>query len=320
MTTTLTLYTPAGALAKAPPLKLAAKRLARLGFEVRIDIDALARQQRFGGDDDTRLAAIHRVASEAPGIALATRGGYGLTRLLDRIDWHLLAKSIEQGTRWVGMSDLTSLQLGLLAHARSPATITWSGPLACDDFGRSEAEGGVDDVTQDCFTEAMSGVLEAVGFRTEAGFDGLEAQGTLWGGNLCVLNSLLGTPHFPRIKGGILFLEDVNEHPYRIERSLLQLSQAGVLDAQKAIVLGDFSGWRASPQDRGYNLKSAIEAVRAVTRTPILTGLPFGHVATKVCLPVGAEVEMFVQGRNVLIGWQGHGLLGHDHAHPSHSH
>ncbi|MGS0759039.1 LD-carboxypeptidase, partial [Roseateles sp. GG27B] len=76
--------------------------------------------------------------------------------------------------------------------------------------------------------------------------------------------------------------------PYRIERNLLQLAQAGVLDAQKAIVLGDFSGWRKSPLDRGYSLKSAIEAVRAVTQTPILTGLPFGHVQTKVCLPVGA--------------------------------
>ena len=313
--TSLTLYTPAGVLAQAQPLKRAAKRLSKLGFEVQIDADALAKYQRFGGDDDTRLAALHRVASAAPGIALATRGGYGMTRLLDRIDWALLAKSIAQGTRWVGMSDLTSLQMGLLAHAKSPHNISWSGPLACEDFGRSEADGGVDDVTQDCFTEAMSGLLEAVGFRTTAGFDGLTAKGVLWGGNLCVLNSLLGTPHFPRIKGGVLFLEDVNEHPYRVERNLLQLAQAGVLDAQKVIVLGDFSGWRKSPLDRGYSLKSAIEAVRAVTKTPILTGLPFGHVQTKVCLPVGAKVELFVQGRDVLIGWQGHGLLGHDHHH-----
>ena len=296
------LYTPAGRLAKAAPLKLAAKRLTQLGFEVSIDADALARHQRFGGDDATRLAAIHRVAAAAPSIALATRGGYGMTRLLDQLDWDLLVRSIEQGTRWVGMSDLTSLQLGLLAHVKG-AAVTWSGPLACEDFGRSEADGGVDDVTQDCFVEAMSGLLEAVGFRTEAGFDGLSAGGRLWGGNLCVLNSLLGTAHFPRIKGGILFLEDVNEHPYRVERNLLQLQQAGVLDAQKAIVLGDFSGWRKSPLDHGYTMKSAVAALRAVTRTPILTGLPFGHVATKVCLPVGAKVELVVQGRDVLIGW-----------------
>jgi muramoyltetrapeptide carboxypeptidase len=149
----------------------------------------------------------------------------------------------------------------------------------------------------------MSGALEAVGFRTEDGFDGLETKGTLWGGNLCVLNTLLGTPHWPKVKGGILFLEDVNEHPYRIERSLLQLHQAGVLDAQKAIVLGAFTDYRKSPLDRGYNLKTVIAYLRSMTKTPILTGLPFGHVPTKVSLPVGAKVTLLVQARDVLIGW-----------------
>ena len=314
MSNSLTLYTPAGVLDKAQPIKRAAKRLAKLGFEVTIDAAAFDKHQRFGGDDDTRLHAIHRVAAAAPSVALATRGGYGLTRLLDRIDWKLLAKSVEQGTRWVGQSDLTALQLGLLAHAKAPNVITWAGPLGMD-FGRADKDGGVDDVTQDCFTEAMSGQLEAVGFRTEKGFDGLTLNGQLWGGNLCMVNSMLGTQHFPRIKGGILFLEDINEHPYRVERSLLQLAQAGVLDAQKAIVLGDFGGWRASPLDRGYDLKSAIAALRAVTKTPILTGLPFGHVDTKVCLPVGAKVDLVVQGRNVLLGWQNDPLLKHEHEH-----
>lgn len=310
----LTLYTPAGVLAQPQPLRRAAKRLAKLGFEVEIDESALAKHQRFGGDDATRLAALHRVAKAGPSVAMASRGGYGLTRLLDQIDWKLMIKSAERGTRWVGQSDLTSLQLGMLAHAKNHGPITWAGPLACDDFGRTEEEGGVDEITQDCFTEAMSGALEAVGFRTEAGFEELGVRGTLWGGNLCVLNSLLGTPHFPKIKGGILFLEDVNEHPYRVERSLLQLQQAGVLDAQKAVVLGDFSGWRKSPLDRGYSLKVAIERVRTATKTPILTGLPFGHVRTKVCLPVGAKAELYVQGRDVLVGWAAeHGHEHHDH-------
>ncbi|MEO5883042.1 MAG: LD-carboxypeptidase [Caldimonas sp.] len=297
----LLMFSPAGVLRSAVPLRRAARRLGALGFDVSIDETAATRAQRFAGDDATRLAAIHRVAAARPSIALATRGGYGLTRLLGRIDWKRIAKSVESGTRWVGMSDLTSLQLGLLAHAGGG--VTWAGPLACDDFGRTESEGGVDDVTRDCFLEAMSGALEAVGFRTGAGLDGLAVRGTLWGGNLCVLNSLLGTPHFPRIKGGILFLEDVNEHPYRIERNLLQLQQAGVLDRQRAIVLGAFTAWKKSANDRGYSLRSAIDRIRAATRTPILTGLPFGHVPTKVTMPVGARAQLLVDGRNAFIGW-----------------
>lgn len=300
--TALTLFTPAGVLLNGKGVRLAAKRLSALGFEVQIDTAALLKHLRFGGDDDTRLGALHRVATEAPSVALATRGGYGLTRLLDRIDWKLITRSIERGTRWVGHSDMTTLQLGLLAHGgllTHGKARTWAGPMAADDFGRDT----VDDVTQACFLEAMSGELEAVGFRTEVGFDGLGVSGTLWGGNLCMVNSLLGTRHWPSVKGGVLFLEDVNEHPYRIERNMLQLQQAGVLDAQKAVVLGAFSNYRKSPNDRGYALKSVLQHLRALTRTPILTGLPFGHVPTKVSLPVGARVQLLVQGRDALIGW-----------------
>lgn len=300
----LVLLSPAGVVAQPAAVRRAAKRLTAHGFEVQIDAAALARHQRFAGDDDTRLDALHRVARAAPFVAMATRGGYGLTRLLDRLDWKLLAQSVEQGTRWVGHSDLTALQLGLLAHAGGRSKpITWAGPLAAEHFGRDEVQGGVDEVTEGCFLEAMRGELEAVGFRTEAGFDGLDVRGTLWGGNLTVLLSLLGTPHWPRIKRGILFLEDVNEHPYRVERNLLQLHQAGVLDAQRAVLLGHFSHWKPSPLDRGYTLKTAVAHVRSVTRTPILTGLPMGHVPTIVSLPIGARVTLATQGREAFVGW-----------------
>lgn len=296
----LILFSPAGVVARAAPLRLAARRLAALGFEVSVDEDALARAQRFAGSDERRLAALHRVAAQAPSVAMATRGGYGLTRLLDGIDWKLLARSVERGTRWVGYSDMTALQLGLLAHTGAGS---WAGPTAIDHFGRSQADGGLDEVTPDCFREAMSGELEAVGFRTEAGFDGLQASGRLWGGNLSVLCSLLGTPHWPRVRGGVLFLEDVNEHPYRVERMLMQLHQAGVLAAQKAVLLGAFSGWKPSPLDRGYTLKTAIAQLRSVSTTPLLTGLPVGHVPTVVTLPVGRKVTLLVQGRDALVGW-----------------
>ena len=296
----LCLFSPAGVSIKAAPVRLALKRLRARGFDAYLDEAALKRFQRFGGDDDTRLAALHRIAREAPSVAMAVRGGYGLTRLLDRIDWPLLARSVEAGTRWVGLSDITALQLGLLAHG---GAISWAGPTAAEDFGRSDEAGGVDDVTADCFGEAMSGELEAVGFRTEPGFDGLDLRGRLWGGNLTVLLSLLGTPHWPRVKGGILFLEDVNEQPYRVERMLLQLHQAGVLAAQKAVLLGHFTVHAKSPLDRGYSLRVAVRQLRSVCRTPILTGLPFGHVPTKVPLPVGARVQLAVQGREVFVGW-----------------
>lgn len=298
--TLLNVFAPSGVELRAPALKLARQRLTALGFQVVLDASVRARHQRFAGDDETRLATLYRVADAAPSVAMACRGGYGLTRSLDAIDWKRMARSVERGTRWVGHSDLTALQLGLLAHTGARS---WQGPMACDDFGRADDAGGIDEVTRDGFVEAMAGELEAVGFRTEAGFDGLQARGVLWGGNLAMLQSMLGTRHFPQVKGGVLFLEDVNEHPYRIERALLQLHQAGVLKAQKAVLLGAFTDYRKSPMDRGYTLKHAVTHLRSVCRTPILTGLPFGHVPTKVMLPVGVRVQLLVDGRDVLIGW-----------------
>jgi muramoyltetrapeptide carboxypeptidase len=294
--TSLTVFSASGVVTDPPALRRAVRRLREQGFDARLDASALARHQRFAGDDAVRLQALHRVAEEAPSVALASRGGYGMTRLLDSIDWTLMARSIERGTRWVGYSDFTALQLALLAHGRLPS---WAGPMALSGFGADT----VDEVTAGCFAEAMSGELEAVGFRTEPGFDGLEARGLLWGGNLAMLCALLGTPHLPKVRGGVLFLEDVNEHPYSVERKLLQLLQAGVIGAQKAVLLGHFTAWKPSPLDRGYTLRSTVQALRSRTAVPILTGLPFGHVATQVSLPLGRRVQLAVQGREAFVGW-----------------
>ena len=91
----------------------AINKLKTLGFDVLVDPSVKARHQRFAGDDDARIDTLHRVAEAAPSIAMACRGGYGTTRLLDRIDWTRIARSVEHGTRWVGYSDLTGLQIAL---------------------------------------------------------------------------------------------------------------------------------------------------------------------------------------------------------------
>ncbi|MFZ9433929.1 MAG: LD-carboxypeptidase [Burkholderiaceae bacterium] len=304
MSAQLIIHAPAGALTSSAPAKRAARRLRDLGYAVSLDPSVGRRQQRFAGTDEERLATLHRVAQAAPSVAMAARGGYGMTRLLDRLDWALLARSVEQGTRWVGYSDLTALQCGLLAHQGCPS---WHGPMAAEDFGRSTYDDDdhreQNETTVACFQEAMDGSLEAVGFRTESGFDGLGCRGTLWGGNLTMVCSLLGTPHWPQVRKGILFLEDVGEHPYRVERMLLQLLQAGVLGRQKAVLLGKFSDWKPSPLDRGYTLSSAVGHLRQHLDIPVLTGFPFGHTPLKVTVPVGVRVDLTVQGRDALVAW-----------------
>jgi muramoyltetrapeptide carboxypeptidase len=172
--------------------------------------------------------------------------------------------------------------------------------MAAEDFGR---ERGMDaetdelnDITCETFDQAMSGELEAVGFRTARGLDGYSTAGTLWGGNLSMVCSLLGTRHLPRVKGGVLFLEDVGEHPYRVERMMLQLAQAGVLHDQRTVLLGRFTAWKPSPLDRGYAIKQVWERLaQACPKTTFITGLPVGHVPLNLALPQGVKVKLQVE-------------------------
>src|SRR3546814_10984666 len=118
----------------------------------------------------------------------------------------------------------------------------------------------MDDLTAALFAESMCGELEILCFEsTDA--DAVDARGVLWGGNLAMVASLVGTPYMPKIKGGILFLEDVAEHPFRIERMLTQLWHAGILTRQKAIVLGRFTDYRLGKNDRSEERRVGKECV-----------------------------------------------------------
>jgi muramoyltetrapeptide carboxypeptidase len=303
------IYSPSSAVRDKAAFKRGIKRLQALGHEVEIDEAALATHQRFAGDDATRLAAISRAAASGADLALISRGGYGLTRILDAIPYKAVAKAIHRGTEFVGVSDFTAFQSALLAKT---GAVTWAGPAVGEDFG---AEAGADDIMEACFEDLLSGQGEGTGWRMpardSADLPKLRSihDAVLWGGNLCVLTTLLGTPYFPAIDKGVLFLEDVNEHPYRVERMLDQLRHAGVLGRQKAVILGSFTGTRKVPHDRGFGMQTVTARLRELIKPPVLTGLPYGHVPTKVLLPVGAKVEVAADGRDVFMVW------GHRHAH-----
>lgn len=301
----LTLFASSGVERRTPQVRRAIRRLRSMGFAVEADDSVRYRHQRFAGTDEQRVATLHRIADSRPDAALAVRGGYGMTRILDALDWRRLARSVDSGTQWIGYSDMTAFSLALLQHT---GRATWHGPMATEDLGR---ELGVDpeaddanEVSCESLAEAASGVLEGIGFRTGRGCDGLVRRGQLWGGNLSMVCSLLGTPHWPEVKGGLLFLEDVGEHPYRVERMLLQLLQAGVLQRQSAILLGQFSAWKPSPVDRGYGLKQALERVRAAVDVPLVTGLPIGHVPLNLPIPQGRQGVLEIERQTAMLCWE----------------
>jgi muramoyltetrapeptide carboxypeptidase len=294
------IYSPSSAVLDKAAFRRGLKRLRALGHEVEIDSDALSSYQRFAGDDATRIAAIARAAASGADLAMISRGGYGLTRILADLPYEALAKAIDSGTQFVGLSDFTALQLALMSKT---GAISWQGPCLGEDFGTEDEP---DDVMQACLDDLLLAQGEGVGWRVPRGQAAQDHEihgAKLWGGNLAVLVSLLGTPYFPKVRGGVLFLEDVGEHPYRLERMLTQLLHSGVLAKQKALVLGQFTNYKLVPHDKGFKLDTVAQWLRTQISIPVVLGLPLGHVPTKVLLPVGAKVDLVLQGREALMAW-----------------
>ena len=293
---TLGLVAPSGALPEGT-VDRAAQFFAARGWRVQAGESCFARDTRFAGPDELRLHDLQRFACDRRvDVVMSARGGYGLSRLLDAIDFEAIGRA---GRIIVGISDFTAFNLAYLARAGG---VSFQGPSA-GDFAADPP---------DAFTvEQFFAALTRREHRVEFAGDGPDCDvgGTLWGGNLALVTALVGTPYLPRVRGGILFLEDVNEPAYRIERMLYQLLQTGVLARCRAVLLGDFSPVPAQTTDNGYGLAAAIDQLRARTDAPVLTGLPFGHVPRKLTLPVGARARLRARSGRIELTFSGHPTL-----------
>jgi len=242
------------------------QRLTEAGHQVSNQAVISRRFQRFAGDDAARLDDINQLATlENADIVMPVRGGYGVTRLLENIDYSAIATRLRNHPLVIcGHSDFTAVQLQLLTTEN---VITFSGPMLAGNFGAPE----MNEFTWDHFWQA-------------------------W---------------MPDIDGGILVIEDINEHPYRIERMVLQLHQAGVLRRQKALILGSFSASKPNDYDNGYDLFAMIAALRQRLAIPVISGLDFGHEQRTVTLPLGASGHLLCHDGRASLTLKGHPTVNH---------
>jgi muramoyltetrapeptide carboxypeptidase len=290
------IYSPSGNVRDAATLSRAETLLSSLGHRVARDAGVSLADGRFAGSDDERLAAVNRMRDDgAIDLAIPTRGGYGWSRLLPRLDWKRFARD---ETLWMGHSDTTAFELALYAKTRR---VSFAGPMICFDFGAEEPS---EFTVSNCFrTLDAYRAKRAIEIRfgdakpVAPGAKGerFETEGVLWGGNLSMLAHLVGTPYLPDVEGGILFLEEVGEQAYKVERMLYQLWMAGVLQKQRAVLLGAFTGGKILPTDGGYGLNAAFAQIQSVCATPFYTGLPFGHIRDKLTLPVGMKAALSIE-------------------------
>ncbi|RDS83009.1 muramoyltetrapeptide carboxypeptidase [Dyella monticola] len=273
------------------------------GLEVLDRIDL-----RYAGKDAQRIMDINDLATldELPDIVLAIRGGYGVTRLLEHLRYEALRERLAgQPIALVGHSDFTALQMALYAKC---GLVTFGGPMLGPDFGAQR----LSPLTWRHFWRTLSSPHGNASWDCGEATE-LDLQGPLWGGNLAMVCSLLETPYFPQIEGGILFVEDIGEAPFRVERMLYQLHLSGVLKRQRALILGDFTQCRPAAYDNGYELADAILQIRRVAGIPVLSGMPFGHEADKFTLAFGVPARLRVVGQRATLDFHGYPHLRQPH-------
>jgi muramoyltetrapeptide carboxypeptidase len=273
--------------------------LKELGHRVVVPEETVHAWRYFAGTDEERLAAFHSLLDDpSVDLVMAARGGYGITRLLPRIDWNRVAAS---GKAFCGFSDFTAFNLAAFACSN---LLTFHGPMVAVDFGRPEP----DTFAQQHFWMTLSRNSHRIDdISCDHGYDARRVDGMLWGGNLSLLAHLVGTPYFPSIDGGILYVEEIAEEPYAVERLFMQLFHAGILGRQRAVLLGDFSDCTATnPVRYPYSMDEVVETLRQMLPVPVLTNLPFGHVARKATLPFGAPGTLSIREGGYSLRFSGH--------------
>jgi muramoyltetrapeptide carboxypeptidase len=289
---TVGLVNPAGATWEPVHAEVAAESLGVLGFKAKRGEHLLSRRGYFAGTDEERAADLNAMFADPAVRAIhCLRGGWGSARLLPLLDWDVISRNPKI---LLGYSDITALLLAL--HART-GLVTFHGPVASAQWNpfnvgwmkRVLQQGEA--VTFENLKEVGEDHLTVVENRVQTLTPGT-ARGCLLGGNLTVLTSLLGSGYLPEWDGCILFLEDVEEAPYRIDRMLTQLRLAGVLQKARAVVWGHCTDCEPG---RGYGSLTVTDVLYDHLKplgVPAWQGAMIGHIDRQFTLPVGIEVEV----------------------------
>jgi muramoyltetrapeptide carboxypeptidase len=286
------LVAPAGPLLERDDLLRAVALAEALGFAPELGDHAAHRHGYLAGRDEERLADLqHAIADPRIDAIWCLRGGYGVTRILDGLD---LSPLRARPKALVGFSDITAL---LLAAYATSGIVSFHGPVArrpMTAFTRrgfervltsAEAAGPLETLP------APDGVLVPTANRIVSITDGV-AAGRLVGGNLSLLHCLIGTPWFPQLDGAILFLEDVNEKLYAVDRMLAHLRSIGALAKLAGVAIGQFTDLTRSGADGALGLDEVLSTYFGALGIPVAAGFPIGHIDDQWTLPIGVEAEL----------------------------
>lgn len=267
-----------GAAVDGAALSAGARFIERSGFRARLGDAARNRAGYLAGTDSERLRDLHDAFAdpEVKGI-LTARGGYGSGRLLGEIDHDLIRKNPKI---FVGHSDITFVLNDILQQAR---TVTFHGPMVCGLDRQPDAAKAL----LGMIAGSRAGWHQAAREVIQPGI----AEGILVGGCLSAVVAVIGTPYQIATEGHLLFLEDVNEKPFRIDRMLTQMRQAGLLERVAGVIFGEMVGCTAGPEE-AVTVRDVVRDAFRDTSYPVAFGLSSGHGDSTVTLPLGLRARL----------------------------
>jgi len=251
----------------------------------------------FAGEDDIRLSDLHNMYQRSDVDAIfCARGGWGCLKYIDRIDYELIKKNPKA---LVGYSDITTLQLAIFQQTGLPSI---SGPMVAVEMGT-----GILDFTEKHFFDQVFNSsdtyqidLDNVGAKTmKSG----KASGTLLGGCLSLIASQIGTKYMPSFEGSILFIEDVGESSYKIDRYLAQIRQSGILHSVNGAILGQFLDCDPEEDDKkSFSITDILHEYFDHLKIPVIYNFPYGHGMKKISMPLGVTTVLDTQNKSLQFG------------------
>jgi muramoyltetrapeptide carboxypeptidase len=272
------------------------KYLESLGYRVKLGKHIFKRYGYLSSTDDERADDLNEMfADEKVKAIICVRGGYGTPRLLDKVDYNLIKKKPKI---FVGYSDITALQLAIF---KKTGLVTFSGPMLAVDIYSN-----FDGFAEDFFWRILTSREKKIEIKNPNGVElntlkSGKATGTLLGGNLSLIASIMGTKYQPSFNGSVLVIEDIGEEPYRIDRYLSQLKNSGVLYKINACILGQFTDCAPKEPEKSLTLEQIFNDYLGNLKIPVISNLSYGHIPQKLTLPLGARVRVDAKRQKITI-------------------
>lgn len=281
------IVTPASPVADATRIEKGVRYLESLGYRIKVGENVGKVRGYLAGTDEERVADLHAMfADKEVRAIICVRGGYGTPRLLPLLNYRLIARNPKILS---GFSDITALQFALWKKC---GLITFHGPMTGVEMATE-----IDPYTEEMFWRALTSTkkIGKIKFPEVPEVQPLhtgKARGRLLGGNLSLIVSILGTPYQPSFRDSLLFVEEIDEQPYRVDRMMMQIRNALLFGGIKGMLLGQFTDCAADPSKPSLTLEDIFRDVVQTFAKPILSNLPFGHVSKKMTVPFGLLARM----------------------------